>query len=209
MQMHHVHDILPDYVNGKLESPLHREVTGHLEVCPDCRIEAENLVKTLAAIQSANKASAPHGYFTTVLPRVHHRLEQGEKFGWLKNPLVVRFAAPLVAVIIMVVLLNHASFDWQEASNGSLSDVITSDDVADVYVRQTESLPLTDVGVEQLVVATTPEGILERQIAEFFMVNGTGIGFEEYPEASTDLFLESLSEQEIESLLQRLGERTL
>ncbi|MCI0706633.1 MAG: zf-HC2 domain-containing protein [Ignavibacteriae bacterium] len=203
MQTQHVHNLLPDFVNKTLDNALHHEVSEHLDACPECRAEAERVGEVFRSIQSLQFEQPPVGYFSNVLPRIRERAEHDERFAWLKNPLLVKFAAPLAAVFVLVSLANLVSFDQ------SSEEYITYDDVADVLVRQTEGQPFANDQVELFAASALPEETVEHQITGLLVANGDTFSFDDLAGTSTDLLLENLSEQEVEALLQRLEEGSL
>ena len=211
MQTQHVHNLLPDYVNARLERSLQHEVDLHLQACAECRAEAKLIADVFLVVRAHKHIPAPRpNYFNALVPRLRQRLERREHWSaWLSHPLFVRFAAPLAAAVVLVSLVIQIPFSSDSVSGRFLTHTLSFDDVADALAYQEESPAFIGSEVEALAASSLTERILNRQIAELVFASDEVLWIEAYPSTSTDLLLNSLTEQEMETFLKRLEERAL
>ena len=91
------HD-LPGFVRGELDSAGAARIAEHLAGCRACSEEARGLENVFGVIESKPWAPSPH-YWSSILLRVHDRLEEQTRFPqW-----TTRFALPLAAALILAV----------------------------------------------------------------------------------------------------------
>ena len=210
MPTQHVHNLLPDYVNARLERSLQHEVDIHLQACAECRAEAKLIADVFLVVHAHKHIPAPKNYFSALVPRLRQRVERREHWSaWFSHPLFIRFAAPLAAAVVLISLVMQMPFSSDGVSGRFLTDNLSFDDVADAFAYQDESNAFIGSDVETLAASSLTEGILNRQIAELVFASDEVLWLEAYPNTSTDLLLNSLTEQEMETLLKRLEERAL
>lgn len=208
----HVSSLLPDYLNNKLETALKQGVESHLSECSECRQEADRLTELFQALQKETPSSPPSHYFSTIVPRVRERLERRERFSWLQHPVFTRVAMPLAAAALAVALLVRLPVELQESTSQPLldrSESLNPEEVAEALVQQHELLPLNTVVVQEIAEATVPAKVFEQQIAEKLIVSSSKQPYDYFSGIPTEQLLNSLNEQEVETLLQRLGERII
>jgi len=123
---------------------------------------------------------------------------------------MTRVVTPLTAAIVVVALLNQVRFELGSTLNQSSSALtknFSAEDVAEVLAQQADALPFDGTDTEDIAETAFPTNTIEQQIVENLLDNGTDIEWNVYTESSTEQLLNNLSAQEVETLLQRLGER--
>jgi hypothetical protein len=154
----------------------------------------------------------PEGYFATVLPRIRERLSRDERKNLLRFPVVRRLVVPLAAAAVVIFLLLAKPFEANDSGGEAnpLHSVLGGADaqelydvVIDVLPLQPFAGPLAEGEVSSLFAASVLRNEDLLADADEGALSGE-ITFEDPSSAE----LEQLSEEDLESLLQRLGERT-
>ena len=212
MHTEHVEYLLPDYLNQQLEEPLRTGVENHLEECASCRAELHELQETFRALESQSPLQPPHGYFSSVLPRVRERLAENKTGSFLFHPLVTRLAAPLAAglIIFLVVVRLPFSTGNHEKDQNPLQPVLSdvdSEELLDIVLDQVHRQALNTVGEGEasslLAVPILHSDRLLNDAQHLSMKDEPLLG-----NAMPEL-LDQLSESDADALVQRLGERTI
>jgi len=90
---------LPDFVRGRSDEGTNRRLSGHLDGCPACTRDAQELKALFLRLDERKPWAPAESYWTSVLPGVHQRLEENAARGlpqW-----TTRFALPLAAAIVL------------------------------------------------------------------------------------------------------------
>jgi len=90
---------LPDFVGGRSDEETNCRVSGHLDECPACTRQAQELRALFVRLDEREAWSPAEAYWTSILPRVHRRLEENAARGlpqW-----TTRFALPVAAAIVL------------------------------------------------------------------------------------------------------------
>jgi hypothetical protein len=207
----HVEYLLPDYVSNMLEESLRPWVESHLEECGACRAELENLRGAFTHLDSFEVKPPYDGYFTTVLPRVRERLQGKKSVPFYSHPLVTRFAVPLAAAALILVILFRVPFALRESEreHNPLRPVVTGleteelvDAILDQFHRQMISAQGENETSAQLAVHLLRSDHLLAGADELSLSNESvlDVGLPEN--------LDQLSASDVDVLVARLGERT-
>lgn len=207
----HVHNLLADYENGKLDAALRRAVSDHLAECAECRTEAELFRSAFRTLQSVESPRLPASYFNTLVPRVRLRFEESKHLSWHRHWGLLRFAAPLAAAVVTVALLMQVPTPPNNRLEKNVPErnAVTSATIAEVITQQSGLPFLSSFEVQEFAASVLPDSLLQEQLTQRLLANGTDFGFDDFPSLSSEQFLNSFSEQELETLLHRLAERTL
>lgn len=110
-----VRDLLPERAARSLDGPTDARVEAHLEVCPECRDEADFVAELRRA-----RPRAPEGVVNGVLDAARDQAESGDAHA----PWRSRFAAPRrhVAVAATAVLAMAAGVLWVAWADGTEED---------------------------------------------------------------------------------------
>jgi hypothetical protein len=208
----HVEYLLPDFVNGKLEAELRSGVEIHLEECVGCRAELETLRHAFQLIAAPGTPGPSSAYFAGVLPRVRERLERSDSLATIAGPIMTRFALPLAAGVLAVLLLLHTPYPKHnsESARNPLRPVLSgfeSEDLLEIALDQfdRQSFPgtLGEGETSALLAAPILKGEYLLSNVEFTPTVQDPVLGDEYAED-----LESLSDVDLEILVVRLSERT-
>ena len=212
MRIEHVEYLLPEYLNGSIADSLRPGVEEHLKYCSSCNTGLAELRRTMEMLDTHGTTGPPSDYFTTILPRVRERLEREESRNVFTNPFLIRLALPIGAALLALFILSSFPFpgDETEAGGNPLQAVVhgsTSDELMDVVLDMVPLQPLSSPTVEGetsslLGVSALRGEHLLAQAGEVSFVGEITLD-ETMPEG-----LEQLNEEDLEALVQRLGERT-
>ena len=212
MRTKHVEYLLPDFVTGKLDEPLRSGVSSHLEECAGCRAELETLLGAFRLIDDSGPDGPSNTYFAGILPRVRERLEQKESITTLAGPIVTRFALPLTAGVLAVLLLLHVPGPKNngELSQNPLRPVLSgvgSDELVEIALDQLDRQSFPGTLGESETSAMLAAPILR---GEYLLSGVDSPPMLEGPVAGDDIAedLESLSDADLDALVARLSERT-
>jgi hypothetical protein len=171
-----------------------------------------DLQRTMALLDRGKTDGPSKGYFTTVLPRVRQRLDEGESRHWYESPLALRFALPVgaAAITLFILLSLPLPFTESEAAHNPLQAAVrgsTPDELVDVVLDLMPLQPLSSSTTEGETSSLLGARILR---GDHLLASGEHVSSPEglaldgrMPEG-----LEQLSDAELEVLVQRLGERT-
>jgi hypothetical protein len=209
----HVEYLLPEYLDGTLEDSLRPGVEEHLKSCSSCSSELSGLRQAMEMLKSHGTEGPPSGYFATVLPRVRERLEGESSQSIFFSPLLIRLALPIGAAALALFIVLSLPFPGSEAETGHnpLQAVMhgsTTAELVDVVLDMVPLQPLSSPTVEAETSSLLGVGVLR---GDHLLAYADEVPFAEgftQDEMMPDE-LEQLSETDLETLVQRLGERTL
>jgi anti-sigma-K factor RskA len=205
----HVNILLPDYVRGILDNDDLAGVEEHLRNCPACQAELTQVREVLASIESAGVDSVPKAYFSSILPRVHQRLDRRKHFEWSKNPFLNKVILPLGAVIVVAVVLWRIPF----ASVGMINenpmmavlDSATSEDFAEIVQDNIPSQELSSFNAMVISHALTNDRFFRRELVQEALASETTSPFDVFSDVSPQQVLSDFDESQTNEVLQRLG----
>ena len=188
---------LPDYATGRLEEQQRLELEAHLASCDECNRRRAEFSTLVALMQHSRPSDPPSHYFSNVLPRIRERLEQRSTRG--ESPLVSRILAPLGALAVVIGLLVQIPMDKDNDLRAMLG-ALKSDELADVVVEEAEHQSLYLIPSTESLAAALSDQAIDRELAAAILLDGDDATFE----SVTDL-----SDQDVNLILERLGERKI
>jgi hypothetical protein len=204
----HVSSLLPDYVRGLLDDKTSSRVKQHVDRCGQCHSDWRELQSTMNAIADQNFVVPSKTYFSSILPRIHDRLEKRAKSSWIFNPLLSKVALPLSAAIVFVVLAWHVPRLGETGeSENPLKAVVgsaTVDEIADLvqdqYLHQDWSLLNSSI----INRALTNERFVKHAIIKEALASESISPFNLFADVSPQQFLNDLDDTDSKALLKRL-----
>jgi hypothetical protein len=212
VRIEHVEHLLPEYLDGSLTEDLRPGVEAHVKQCALCTSELAALRRTMEALGNHQPSPPASGYFSTVLPRVRERLDQRGASRLFGSPLWLRLALPAAAAAIVLFILLSLPFPAveTESAQNPLQAVVhgtATDELVDVVFDMVPLQPLTTPTVENETSALLGARVLRSDhllaSADIDSIVPDLIVDERMPEG-----LDSLNDEELEALVQHLGERT-
>ena len=205
--MEHVNASLPDYITGRIEAEAREVIERHLALCAACREEHELLRRTFAQVADSPTHVSPPGYFATVLPRVRMRLDNRRPFVF-RNLGAVQRLLPLVAAGVALFFLwnSPAPVNTYGHQNPLLpyAGSLTDDEWLDGWSEQLFSVN----GTRQELAESDVYEELAATPTDWTALGSAGHALpEELNEAPYQSLISGLSEQDLDELVERLGER--
>jgi len=200
--------MLPDYIRGTLDSALVAGVQAHLRTCHACAAELETLREAFAALDGKRREEIPGGYFPSILPRVHQRLERKRKLSWMNGPFVNKVVLPLGVAAVLLVVLWHLPGTWEMTGSGNgLKTALTSasaDDIAEILQENVTSQDVSSLNTIILTRALSDEQFVRRQLVHEALNSETTSPFDVIADVTPDQVLADLQEPDAEQALQQL-----
>ncbi len=209
MRTVHVNILLPDYVRGILDKGDLTRVEEHLRSCLVCQTELAEVKEILATIEQAGAEEVPKGYFSTILPRVHQRLDQRTHFDWGKNAVLNKIVLPLGAAIVVAVLLwripmpNGATV--KDETLLAAVDSATSDEIAQIVQEDIPSQDWSSFNAMVISRAMTNDRFVRRELVEEALDSEATSPFDVFSDVSPQQVLSDFDESQTNEVLQRLG----
>jgi anti-sigma factor RsiW len=196
---------LPDFIQGKMGDSDRRSVQDHIERCPSCRKEAQNLREVFASISSERTPWAPpEAYWNTIIPRIHERLEKRNQSRLIPK-WIYRVVLPLAAVLIAVVVIYRSGYFGPVNPEEELRIAVkqmTNEEQADFVRDYTTALSesLDEYPVSDTLLVQYRSEITEAVKSGSFEYSLTPFEYQLAPET----LLESLSSEEVEKVLEKM-----
>jgi hypothetical protein len=207
----HVNTLLPDFALGKLNEEDIVGVEAHLEGCAQCRMDLAELKETFASIGLGRNAAVPASYFSSILPRVHERLEQRQRSRWMISPVVEKIALPLGAAIVIAILAwNVPGLKTSIRTEGSLATVMDSaspSEIAEIIRNDIPSQDWSSFTDALIAHALANDKYVQQELVEEALTSEVTSPFNVYADVSPQQFLNGLDEPEANTVLQQLGQR--
>lgn len=220
---HHTHILheLPDYVSGRLDEESRHGLEEHLKTCSQCRGELEELRLPIEATDLARVPEPPEDYWASILERVRSRVEKASEvpkelggaraIPWIDRiltsiesrvmPLMSKLAVT-AAFLLGVILVVH--FLWMRQDGGSVQ-VLNGDLRTFVEALEGEEL------VRLVEPAVVPRPLIvqipvsdEDQLLGELLAEDLSKYKEPLDVLGVSTKLEGLSDQEIETVLEKL-----
>lgn len=198
--------VLPEYILGTLTAGSVCDVEHHLRSCTVCRARLSELKPIFRTLKEHSAAPPPPHYFGTVLSRVRERIGQGRLPAFFGRPWITRIATPLAAMLLAIALIVNLPLSGQNEDPLSLRELVgslKSEELVDMLVEQTGRESLTQASGAEAVAGMFPERLVSREIAR------TMLDQQNIAEAAFPQLLADVNKEELELILQKLGERTL
>ena len=208
MHTEHVNNSLPDYITGHIEPSERLFVERHLELCDACRTEYANLRRTLNELASPSPGAVPQNYFSSVVPRVRARLEEQRSFFPRISPIVSRIVLPLAsAFAVLFFLWNSASLVGTNASRNPLHPYAGSLSADDWIDGWSEQLLYSNNTRQDAAESEVYEQLAGTDAVWTIMATASRSLLEEINDASYQSLISGMTDQELDELVDRLGER--
>lgn len=209
MRTNHVDSLLPDYVRGMLDTDESKIVEEHVQECPACREELAQVKLALVALEAAGRGEVPQSYFSSLVPRIHRRLDEGKRVAWNKNPVFSKLVVPLAAGILLSILVWHlptSSVPTVE-QNPLLAvvDSSTAEDLADIVRNNIPSQDLTAFNVMVFSNAMIDDQFVHREIVQEALASEITSSFNVFADVSPQQVLSDFDESQTNEMLQQLG----
>ncbi|MGB2869695.1 MAG: zf-HC2 domain-containing protein [Bacteroidota bacterium] len=211
MPTEHVNHSLPDFILGKIGQEQRQEIERHLAVCPKCHEEYEGMKQTLSLLRDSALPQPPFAFFSGILPRLRERFDQPRRSLFWAAPFGERIVLPLAAaavVVLMIVLTPVAT--GPDAPSNSLRAVleqVSTSELVDVF---------TEDGAPAYGNSRMNQEFIESVVGEHFEKGGfvtgaalTEVGYGELPASLYQGIMSNLSDEDVDNLLKRLGERKI
>ncbi|HYQ85821.1 MAG TPA: zf-HC2 domain-containing protein [Bacteroidota bacterium] len=131
---------LPDFVRGRSDEETNRRLSSHLDGCPACTRDAQELKALFPRIDEGQPWAPAGSYWTSILPRVHQRLE--ENAARVLPQWTTRFALPVAAAIVLaaavIKIAPQTGEDYPE-NFSALLEQLTPDELQGVSDQQAVS----------------------------------------------------------------------
>lgn len=211
----HVKSLLPDYVTGQLDTGLREEVEVHLRDCSSCRRDYEEMRELVGSLRGHPRKHPSSSYFSNLLPRVRERLGRRGRFAWIAHPLIVRLVSPLAVAALIAILMLELPLVRQQAEEGDggellgMVEAFSTDELSQIVIEQGHHQLLVETEQEITVPHSLVDRVLSRELSlstgasDPLLMPFTTMG------GITSESLNSLSEPEVDRLLQRLEERSV
>jgi len=209
--MDHINILLPDYLRGTLGDEEKAGVEAHLRACPTCQAELIEVQETLAGIQRAGTDEVPPSYFSSILPRVHQRLDRRKRFWWRSNPILAKLVLPLGVAVIAFILISRIPFPVGTSTGEepllAAVDSATSDDIAEIVQENIPSQDWSSFNTAIISHVLTDNRFVQRELVQEALASETTSPFNVFPDVSPQQVLGDFDEAETNELLQRLGHK--
>lgn len=209
MHTGHVSILLPDYIRGTLIGGEATRVEEHLRTCQSCRAEAEELRSVFLSLEQEITANVPKTYFTSILPRVHERLDSRGVSRRHLNPVVSKVLMPLGAAAVLAALLWRVPFfsNPSNVENPLLSAVRSStpDEIAEIVQDDIPSQDWNLLNSTIISHALTDERFIGHQLVREALGSETTSPFSVFADVSPQQVLTDLDDLQTDLILKRLG----
>ncbi len=173
-----VHDALPDAAAGLADDAVRLQVEKHLAVCATCRDDFALMRTALDGLAQEKTVPDPgHAYWTTLLPRIHERIEQQQGAHERVPALIPRLVLPLGVLLIVLVTtftvdiipeagpsttaLSDYLLTIPETDPSGFAEATPTDDVIDAaesdIVKIVQSGVIDDTNDYQALIETLPD----------------------------------------------------
>jgi hypothetical protein len=93
---------LPDFLNDNIIDDDAKKISNHLDSCKPCRKELESLLALFKEIEKDKSWQPPEEYWTSLLPRIHNRIDIKTKIPPYTR--IIQIVLPAAAAIMLVIL---------------------------------------------------------------------------------------------------------
>ena len=106
MKCSKAHKLISPYIDSELSEKERKSVENHLNVCPRCRAEFEEMRGSGYLLPNTEKFKAPYGFSTRVMANIAS--EKAKGFSW--TPMFARFAEVVVLLVMIFTGIISGSF---------------------------------------------------------------------------------------------------
>lgn len=204
-----------DSARGTLDSLEQDRLDIHLRECSECRSTLQAMISIQPMLESNPASPPPPHYFSTILPNVRKKLEAKERIPFFSNALWTKLGLPLAAALVMFILLINLPLlkisDHEREDFGNLSGLQWSQDelleIANMHVARVSAAP-SIAREENFMYALNDESI-SLQLAGMIFNDGSSNGSQSQLNFNPRIWLDDLTDKEVDLLVLRLSERTI
>lgn len=201
--------LLPEYAQGTLTTEESARVEEHLKDCPRCRAELLEIKETLAAIDQNGAQEVPKAYFSSIVPRVHERLEQRQSSAWNRYPSLTKIVLPLSAAIVIAVLVWNIPLPngTVEKESPLLAAVESSspDEISELMQTTITSNDLNTFNETIMSNALANATFVDHELVREALASESTSPFNVFADVSPQQFLDDLAQSNADNVLQKLG----
>jgi hypothetical protein len=99
-------NLIPDYITGQISDSDKLMLENAMSESAELKELYNEMTGTLAFVNNIKFSEPSPQYFSTLLPRIHERIQQQEenKFSWANIPAVWKMLVPIAAVVVIAVV---------------------------------------------------------------------------------------------------------
>jgi anti-sigma factor RsiW len=199
-----------DYITHRLSAQDRIRVEEHLQKCPQCENEYQELLLTENSLKQSQHFEPAPVYYTTILPRVRERLVERRRVDWKEKYGIARIILPLAVSAFLLLFLikvpiNYTSdFTSTEALHQAVHDLNDDEVVQAVEKAYTGA----SVSPTQEVAAA---GVSEHLQGNRFLKTALSrqIDNEEIADIDIEGIISDLNGEQVEQVLSGLSERNI
>ncbi|MFZ5633558.1 MAG: zf-HC2 domain-containing protein [Bacillota bacterium] len=109
MQCQEIKELLSVYIDGMLDPSAKNKVDIHLEQCPACRSEFENLKMVVTLVHELPQVSPPADFRRNLRRRLEHMAGPGKKAGWIQRLATGRWSGIMAVAASFLLVIGIAS----------------------------------------------------------------------------------------------------
>ncbi|MCS7229935.1 MAG: hypothetical protein RMJ81_06335 [Candidatus Kryptonium sp.] len=148
MKCSEVKNNLVDYAVGSLKS---EEITSHIQICKNCRVEFEEIKKVVSVLSEYKIEEPSEFYWAGFLPRVKQKIAQRQTETKL-FALKPAFVAPALAIVIIGFLFGLGISNLFVSSDEFYSTHIPDFGLTGVLIEPSEFKDVNTETIEQAVL---------------------------------------------------------
>ena len=211
MPTEHVNYSLPDFTLGKIGQEQRQEIERHLAVCPECHEEYGRMKQALSLLRDSELPQPPPAFFSGILPRLRKRFDQPRHNLLWPTPFGERIVLPLAAaaVVVLMIVLTPAATGPDVPANSlrAVLEQVSASELVDVFTEDGAPVYGNSRMNQELI-----ESVVEEHFERGGFVTGaalTEVGYGELPASVYQGMMSDLSDEDVDNLLKRLGERKI
>jgi hypothetical protein len=209
VRTNHVSRVLPDYIRGTLDKGEVARVEEHLRECPACRTELAEVAETLASIERAGIQDVPKSYFSSIVPRVHQRLDGRKRIAWSRHPIFNKILVPLGAALVLAALVWRIPLqNGVLVKENPLIAVVDSATPEEIAEMAQANIPNSDINSfnDAIMAGALADGrFVDRELVQEALASESTSPFNVFADVSPQQLLDGLGESGTDNVLQRLG----
>ncbi|MBI4429897.1 MAG: zf-HC2 domain-containing protein [Ignavibacteriales bacterium] len=212
MRTDHVSANLVDYVSGKLDAEARLQVEAHVRECQKCQLDLKEVSDALEQVKEFRDKAPSPSYFSSIVPRLREHLDGKAPMPWFDSPafskLVLPFATATVAIVLLVNIGGLNASNGTDKALSPLVEGMNPEDVVDMVMQDSPSTPWVTSQTQEVAQAVVSDHLTKGH----FLQNALSMDLQSYftdaSLISSQQLLQNLDEEQIETLLKKLEERS-
>ena len=209
MRTGHINISLPDYVRGRLKPEEAAKIEDHLRTCTLCQLDLTEIEKTLGSIDQSRTQDVPKTYFSSILPRVHTRIDQRKDVRWVLNPMFGKIILPLSGAIIVAALIWQFPDFYHSSENRSgllaAVDASSSEEFAEMLQTTMPNHEINSFNDAIVSGALANDRFVNRELVREALASESTSPFNVVADMSPQQFLDGFGESDVANVLDKLG----